>query len=148
MKRMLAMTTTLLLLLSLCACGSSHFIGTYEREFSYLSGPAGVEVMAKEIMELTASGEGVFQVVSTKDDESFPAGTVLVEGTVSWEEADGTIAITKSEINFVREDERFHYEVIFYTDKSMETFPTEFYILEDTKLINRDNNKIFWNRTK
>lgn len=148
MKRMLAMITILTILLSLCACGSSHFIGTYERELSYLSGPLGVGVMAKEIMELTASGEGTFRVVSTKDDELFPAGTALVEGTVSWEETDGTITIAKSEINFVREDERFQYDMIFYSDKSKETFPTESYILEDSKLINRDNNKIFWNKSK
>ena len=47
--------TILTILLSLCACGSSHFIGTYERELSYLSGPLGVGVMAKEIMELFAN---------------------------------------------------------------------------------------------
>ena len=146
MKKTLAIIALVVLCLSLCACGNNKYVGTYQREISYLSGPEGVGVLAKEVMELAESGKGTFHVICTKDNDLFPAETVLVEGNITWVETDENITIKKSEVTFVREDDIFDFDRIFYVDGNGETLITETFTLSENKLTDTNNSRNTWNK--
>ncbi len=147
MKKSLSLSLAVLLCLSLCACTSNKYLGTYEKEYAYGNGYWADFVQAHEVMDLTWNGKGTFCVKSIHDSEYLSAGTILAEGTVTWNETDGYIVITRSGTLYLRMVQHPPYDGYYYYADGNEAYnKTETYELKGSKLINVTNSGNCWDK--
>ena len=150
MKKALSLILALVMCLSLCACGSSKYIGSYHKEYNIAgNGYWGDWVRAEEVLELKANGKGTFQVILTHNSENISAGTVVREGTVTWKKSGEYVIITRSGTEYLRKEKHPQYDdYYYYADGNTPYEQAETYELKGNQLIDvaKPGNK--WSKTQ
>lgn len=90
MKKVTSLIMTLVLCLSLCACGNASVSGTYEGE------RYGYDFTFKEVLTLNSDGTGTIEGTATSPGKNMKIGDIYVQGTVKWTSEGDYITITSS----------------------------------------------------
>ena len=143
MKKVICIALTLVLCLSLCACGnSSKYVGVYE--IGYTTGLRNLTFTAR--MELRPNGTGTYTEVTTNAAyPNIPVGTTIAEGTLSWKVSDGYVIITCKYTNYLYKGDTPSEWLLTACDIE-ET--TETYELKGSKLINVEHDWNVWDKTE